>query len=67
MRIFPQEIRRLERMTNGRVVGTIPGYADVNHLDLLVGRINGAVGDVVPECRREQKDILLHGADCPPQ
>ncbi len=30
MRIFPQEIRYLERMHNGRVVATTADYADVN-------------------------------------
>jgi len=30
MRIFPQEIRFLERMQNGRVVATTADYADVN-------------------------------------
>jgi putative ABC transport system permease protein len=30
MRIFPQEIRYLERMQNGRVVATTADYADVN-------------------------------------
>ena len=38
MRIFPQEIRRLERMHNGRVVATTPEYAEVNQLDLAAGR-----------------------------
>src|SRR6516225_6386782 len=30
MRIFAQEIRYLERMHNGRVVGTVPEYAEIN-------------------------------------
>jgi putative ABC transport system permease protein len=38
MRIFPQEIRRLERMHTGRVVATTPEYAEVNQLDLAGGR-----------------------------
>ncbi len=38
MRVFPQEIRRLERMHNGRVVATTPEYADVNELPLSAGR-----------------------------
>ena len=38
MRVFPQEIRRRERMHNGRVVATIPEYADVNRLELARGR-----------------------------
>lgn len=38
MRIFPQEIRRLQRMHNGRTVGTTPLYAEVNQLELYSGR-----------------------------
>ncbi len=38
MRVFPAEIRRLEYLLNGRIVGTTPQYADVNKLDLAVGR-----------------------------
>ena len=32
MRIFPQEVRRLEHTCNGRVVGHDRRYADVNQL-----------------------------------
>jgi putative ABC transport system permease protein len=38
MRIFPSEVRRLERMHNGRIVGTTPEYADVNKIEMAVGR-----------------------------
>jgi putative ABC transport system permease protein len=38
MRIFPQEIRNLQYMINGRVVATTPEYADVNTLVPAVGR-----------------------------
>src|SRR5262245_16135233 len=38
MRVFPREIRRLDRMHNGRVVATIPDYVDVNKLELSLGR-----------------------------
>jgi putative ABC transport system permease protein len=38
MRIFPVEIRCLERMHNGRAVGTTPEYAEINQLELAVGR-----------------------------
>jgi putative ABC transport system permease protein len=38
MRIFPQEIRHLSRMHNGRTVGTTPEYADVNQLEVAAGR-----------------------------
>jgi putative ABC transport system permease protein len=40
MRIFPQEVRRLEKMRNGRIVATTPKYADANKFNfkLTVGR-----------------------------
>jgi putative ABC transport system permease protein len=38
MRIFPQEIRRLQRMHNGRTVATTPEYADINKLEFAAGR-----------------------------
>jgi putative ABC transport system permease protein len=38
MRSFPQEIRYLDKMHNGRTVGTTPEYADINQLSLAAGR-----------------------------
>ncbi len=38
MRVFPQEIRRLQYMYNGRVVGTQPQYQEINQLELASGR-----------------------------
>jgi putative ABC transport system permease protein len=38
MRVFPKEVRRLERLHNGRVVATIPEYTDVNKLEMARGR-----------------------------
>jgi putative ABC transport system permease protein len=38
MRVFPQEIRNLYFMLNGRVVATTPEYAEVNTLELAAGR-----------------------------
>src|SRR6476620_11382502 len=38
MRIFPQEIRRLHRMHNGKVVGTTTHYQEVNQIRLVKGR-----------------------------
>jgi len=38
MRVFPKEVRRLERVHNGRVVATTPEYADVNKLEMARGR-----------------------------
>jgi putative ABC transport system permease protein len=38
MRVFPKEIRRIERLHNGRVVATTPDYTDVNKLEMASGR-----------------------------
>jgi putative ABC transport system permease protein len=38
MRIFPQQIRYLQRMHTGRLVATTPEYADVNQLEMASGR-----------------------------
>jgi putative ABC transport system permease protein len=38
MRVFPKEIRRIERLLNGRVVATTPEYTDVNKLEMASGR-----------------------------
>ncbi|HLN28025.1 MAG TPA: ABC transporter permease [Gemmataceae bacterium] len=38
LRVFPQEIRHLARMANGRVVATTPAYADVHKFEVLAGR-----------------------------
>src|SRR5262245_59280044 len=35
MRVFPNEVRYLERMSIGRVVATTPEYADVHRIELL--------------------------------
>jgi putative ABC transport system permease protein len=38
MRVFPQQIRYLERMLTGRMVATTPEYAEVNQIQLAAGR-----------------------------
>src|SRR5690242_15258130 len=38
MRVFAQEIRHLDLKHNGRLVATLPEYAEVNQLDLSRGR-----------------------------
>ncbi len=38
MRYFPQEIRRREKMFQGRLVATTPAYTDVNQLEMSSGR-----------------------------
>jgi putative ABC transport system permease protein len=38
MRIFPQEIRRLDRVYNARVVATTEAYGKISRFDMAVGR-----------------------------
>src|SRR5436305_6979882 len=38
MRIFPTEVRHLERMTHGRIVATTPAYTDVHPVEFSAGR-----------------------------
>jgi putative ABC transport system permease protein len=38
MRIFPQDVRRLERVINARVVATTEDYAKINRFEMAVGR-----------------------------
>jgi putative ABC transport system permease protein len=38
MRVFPKEVRRLDRLHNGRLVCTTPEYAEVNKLEIVRGR-----------------------------
>ncbi|HXG12579.1 MAG TPA: ABC transporter permease [Gemmataceae bacterium] len=38
MRIFPQDIRYLSRIHNGRVVATTPQYAEIHKLEMAAGR-----------------------------
>ena len=38
MRIFPQEVRRLEKLSNARLVATTEDYARINHFQMAVGR-----------------------------
>jgi putative ABC transport system permease protein len=38
MRVFPQEVRHLEHMENGRIVATTPSYAIVHSFSMASGR-----------------------------
>src|SRR5688572_6145387 len=49
MRIFPQEIRRLQRMHNGRVVGTTQDYEIVNKVEMMLGRFLVDADDITDE------------------
>src|SRR5438552_18010609 len=57
MRIFPQEIRRLEHMHNGRLVATTPEYAIVNKLEPAAGRFLTADDD------HQMLNVAVLGAD----
>jgi putative ABC transport system permease protein len=56
MRIFPSEVRYLDRMYNARVVATIPEYAEVNKITLARGRF------LVPEDDANQINSAVLGA-----
>jgi putative ABC transport system permease protein len=57
MRIFPAEIRRLERMMNGRVVATTPEYAPANKVNLSCGRF------IIPDDDLHRQNVVVLGAD----
>src|SRR5262245_16310096 len=38
MRVFPSEVRHLDRMAHGRVVATTPAYTEVHQVELAEGR-----------------------------
>ena len=64
MRFFPQEIRRLHRMHNGRVVGTTAEYQDVNQIKVLKGRfLNDAdnAGDEGDDV--SMRNVVVIGSD----
>lgn len=56
MRIFPCEIRALERMHNGRIVATTPEYTAVNQLELASGRF------LVEEDDLRMRNVAVVGA-----
>ena len=64
MRIFPQEIRNLHRMYNGRVVATTTAYQKVNRIDLVDGRFlidSDEVED--PGDLNEMRNVVVLGSD----
>jgi putative ABC transport system permease protein len=64
MRYFPQEIRNLHRMCNGRVVGTTSAYQNVNKLELVEGRflIDSDEADK-PGDDNDLRNVVVLGAD----
>lgn len=64
MRIFPQEIRRLHRMHNGRVVGTTQAYQEVNKLNLIKGRFLADADDITDEGDdNELRNVCVLGSE----
>jgi putative ABC transport system permease protein len=57
MRVFPQEIRHLNLMFNGRLVGTTPEYADVNKIQVAAGRF------LTEEDDKYMENVCVLGAD----
>jgi putative ABC transport system permease protein len=56
MRIFPQEMRRLNLMFTGRAVGTTSAYAEVNDLPLAMGRF------LRPEDEQKNDNVAVIGS-----
>src|SRR5689334_5506567 len=46
MRVFPTEVRFLEKMAHGRIVATTPEYADVHTFEMSAGRFLTAEDDL---------------------
>jgi putative ABC transport system permease protein len=57
MRVFPQEVRRLERMHITRVVATTPAYTEVNQLELASGRF------LTEDDGRKMLNVVVLGAN----
>jgi putative ABC transport system permease protein len=56
MRVFPQQVRYLDRLMTGRMVATTPEYADVNQLPLAAGRF------LVLDDDRQMLNVAVLGA-----
>ena len=56
MRIFPQGFRFQERLHNGRLVATSPDYADVNKLEMALGRF------LIPDDGRKMRNVCVLAA-----
>jgi putative ABC transport system permease protein len=57
MRIFRQEVRRLEKMRSGRIVATTEKYAVVNQFDMAVGRF------LTDYDNEDMKNVAVLGSD----
>jgi putative ABC transport system permease protein len=57
MRVFPQDIYRLNRKFNGRLVGTTPEYAIVNKINVAAGRF------LTDQDNHYMENVCVLGAD----
>jgi putative ABC transport system permease protein len=57
IRVQPTEARYLERMSLSRVIATVPGYAEVNQLEMARGRFLVETDD------REVKNVCVLGSE----
>ena len=69
MRIFPQEVRYLDRMHRGRVVATTTAYQNVNKIELVKGRFLIDTDEVEldenpgPGDNNELRNVIVLGSD----
>ena len=64
MRIFPNEIRNLHRMHNGRIVATTTAYQNVNRLEIIEGRFLMDSDEVdKPGDGNELRNVAVLGSD----
>jgi putative ABC transport system permease protein len=63
LRVFPTEVRYLDRMVNSRVIATYPEYADVNKLVMARGRFLVATDDVEMNDDAEMANFCILGSE----
>jgi putative ABC transport system permease protein len=64
MRYFPQEVRHLHRMYNGRVVATTAAYQNVNKLEMVKGRFLIDSDEVdKPGDDNDMRNVAVLGSD----
>jgi putative ABC transport system permease protein len=63
MRIFPQEVRRLEKLSNARLVATTEEYARINRFEMAVGRFLVDGQDQIDEADAQRfRNVIVLGA-----
>jgi putative ABC transport system permease protein len=63
MRIFPQEVRNLEKVSNARLVATTEEYARINRFEMAVGRFLVDGRDQIDEADAQRfRNVIVLGA-----